>query len=145
VTTGPDVDEVRGQLRLVSFALAGGVMLLAAVVGFAGAGAAAEPTALGTPVRLGIVVVAAFLLTGARELTGRLAAVPRGTDPRVAAARLFNAVLAGQGLREVIGIGGGVLGFLTGDVAFMAVLAVVSAFTIVMAVPSRDDVRSHLS
>ncbi|MBT8405216.1 MAG: hypothetical protein KJP18_15235 [Gemmatimonadetes bacterium] len=141
---GPDADAVRAQIRMFSYALAAGVVILAVVIGLTGVGAAAEPTTLETPIRITVIMAAAFLLAGARALTVRIATVLPGTDPHVAASSLLTGVLAGQGVRELIGLAGGLIGFLAGDLAFMAVLAAASALTIVIAVPGQDEVRRRI-
>ena len=139
-----EAETALSQIRMFSFALIAGVLVFAGVVTFMQLSAGEPLLAMETPVRLTIALVGAGFLARARWVTSSLSTPTRESYGRLTGQRLTTAVIAGQAVREAMGMAAGVMGLITNDLALMGALTVAAAFTMFINVPSGDDVRARL-
>lgn len=140
-----DPTLLRRQLLLITGAMVAGTVIFAGVVaslrwGDAAGGAMDGSTAL----RLGAAAFGILTLVAAQVVSPLLTRTPPGAGADQAAARLQSGVLVGQGLREAAGLAGGIAGFLTGDLVLMGALVAAGAVTMLLGVPSLDEIRRRL-
>jgi hypothetical protein len=141
-------DDVAGPLRVelvITAALAGGVILLAGVASFLVMRGAMTPYMATTPLLRGIVVVIAiFFLGTARAIERRIRRGPAHADREAIVRAHFSGTLVGMALREAVGLLGGMMILVSGDVAAGAALAGAAVLVMALALPKGDDLEERL-
>lgn len=140
-----DPAVLRRQLLLITGAMVAGTVIFAGVVVSLRWGEApAGPMDGSDMMRLGAAGFGVLMLVMAQVVSPLLARTPPGAGPGQAAARIQSGVIVGQGLREAAGLAGGIVGFLTGDLLLMGALVAAGAVTMLLGVPSLEDLRRRL-
>jgi hypothetical protein len=142
---GDVVRVTHRQAVLITAALAMGVASLAGVAVALVVTGTVEPVLVTTPLLRGAVLVPAVLLLGAaRALEARLRESPRGADPAEAAGRWLSGTVVGMALREAVGLLGGVIVLVTGDVLAGLALAAGALLVMLLAAPRQSDLARRL-
>lgn len=140
-----DPTALRRQLLLITGAMVAGTVVFAGVVVSLRMGEAPPGPMEGADmIRLGAAAFGVLVLVTAQVVSPLLARTPPGAGPAQAAARIQSGVIVGQGLREAAGLAGGIVGFLTGDLLLMGALVAAGAVTMLLGVPSLDELRRRL-
>lgn len=139
-------DQVYRQLALVTAALISGVVIFAVVVVVLQNGEVPDPSFTGgTTLRLVAAVFGIGILAAAPLMSSRVRGGPGApTGGPDSPAAIVNSVLIAQGMRDAVGMLGGMVGFLTGDLLLMGALVAAAVASMVVGLPSRDEVRRRL-
>lgn len=139
-------DQAHRQLAIITFALVGGMTLFAGVVAMLHtSGSMAPAWNGGTMLRLGAAVVGVGLLAVGAMLTPRPGSAPGApAGGQESPGSILNGTIVAQAVREGAGMLGGVVGLLTGDLLLMAALVAASAAAMIVALPSRDEMRRRV-
>lgn len=142
-----DVDAATAHqvLRIISMGLAATVAIFG-VVALVLNRTGVFPPFLGYPtsVRVGIAVFLVFLLGISYPLYGWAGGAEPPKTPEEALSRLQIRVMVANATRDAAGIMGCLLILLTGDLWLGATVAALAVVTILLSVPSRDDVESAI-
>jgi hypothetical protein len=140
---GVDLDQVHRILSVMILIFAGGVASFAGVSFFVVSTGAFSPF-LGYPevVRLGIGVFLLFLLAMSYPLSRWSGAANPGESRSDAVARFQTRAVVGAAVRESVGIMGGLLILLAGDVVLGVTAAALAVVTLVTGIPSKDALRA---
>lgn len=140
------VDQTHRQVSLITFALISGMTIFAVVVGVLHSGGSIDPTLTASAtLRLVAAVIGVGLLATAHLITPRPGSAPGassrgGENP----GGIVSGTIVPQAIREGVGMLGGMVGFLTGDLLLMGALVAAAAASMVVGLPSRDEIRRRL-
>lgn len=139
-------DQAHRQLTIITFALVGGMTLFAGVVAMLHTGGSMAPAwDGGTTLRLAAALVGVGLLAVGAMLTPRPGSAPGApAGGHESPGSILNRTIAAQAVREGAGMLGGVVGLLTGDLLLMAALVAASAAAMIVALPSREEMRRRV-
>ena len=141
---GPSPALLHKQMRIITVALASGVVIFGAVMAVLIRSGTPAAWAVDGPMRWGIALLGMVLLGAAHVIANALTQGPRDGGPTEVARRLQTGFLAGQAMRESVGLVGAVAGFLTGDLVILAALSVASVVTMLVALPHRATLEHRL-
>lgn len=141
----PDLDQAYRVLLIICLALVFGVVAFAGVAAFLSS-SGAFPGFLGfSPlVRTGIAVGFLVLLVGAYPLQS-MAGGPVPVDDAASALQAHQTkTIVGMAVREFVGIAGGVLILLSGDLVLGGTLVGLTVITMLLALPRKEEMRAAM-
>ncbi|HSG46987.1 MAG TPA: hypothetical protein VLA43_04130 [Longimicrobiales bacterium] len=137
-----DLDQAHRVLIIICLALAGGVAVMAGVaLMLLHTGAFPPFLGFSQGVRVGIALFLALLLAASYPVHRMAGGAVEVTDAASALQAFQTRVITAMAMREFVGIAGSVLILLSRDMVVGGSLAALSVFTILLALPRKDDLR----